>query len=85
MLKDNPQLNIMIEGHTDTVGGVEYNQKLSDRRAQSVKTFLVSKGVASSRLATRGQGKLQPIASNDTAMAVPATITPCTAFGANGT
>jgi OmpA-OmpF porin, OOP family len=68
VLKDNPQLNIMIEGHTDAVGGVEYNQKLSDRRAQSVKAFLVSKGVASSRLATKGQGKLQPIASNDTAV-----------------
>ena len=68
VLKDNPQLNIMIEGHTDAVGSVEYNQKLSDRRAQAVKAYLVSKGVAASRLATKGQGKLQPIASNDTAV-----------------
>jgi OmpA-OmpF porin, OOP family len=68
VLKDNPQLNILIEGHTDGVGSVEYNQKLSDRRAQSVKAYLVSKGVAASRLATKGQGKLQPIASNETAV-----------------
>jgi uncharacterized repeat protein (TIGR01451 family) len=68
VLKDNPQLNILIEGHTDAVGSVEYNQKLSDRRAASVKTYLVSKGVAASRLSTKGQGKLSPIASNDTAV-----------------
>src|SRR5205823_4072962 len=59
---------LKIADNTDAVGGVEYNPKLSDRRAQSVKAFLVSKGVASSRLATKGQGKLQPIASNDTAV-----------------
>jgi len=68
VLKDNPQLNIMIEGHTDGVGSVDYNQKLSDRRAHSVKEYLVSKGVAATRLATKGLGKLQPIASNDTAV-----------------
>jgi uncharacterized repeat protein (TIGR01451 family) len=68
VLKDNPKLNILIEGHTDAVGGVDYNQKLSDRRAQSVKAYLVSKGVAAGRLTTKGRGKLAPIASNDTAV-----------------
>lgn len=68
VLKDNPKLNILIEGHTDAVGGIDYNQKLSDRRAQSVKSYLVSKGVAAGRLSTKGRGKLAPIASNDTAV-----------------
>jgi len=68
VLKENRQLNILIEGHTDAVGSVEYNQKLSERRADSVKAYLTSKGVAGSRLATKGRGKLAPIASNDTAV-----------------
>ncbi len=66
VLKENPKLNILIEGHTDAVGGVDYNQKLSDKRAQSVKAYLVSRGVAAGRLSTKGRGKLAPIASNET-------------------
>ena len=68
VMGENPGLNISIEGHTDSVGGVEYNRKLSDKRAAAVKTYLVSKGVSASRLETVGRGELAPIATNDTAV-----------------
>jgi uncharacterized repeat protein (TIGR01451 family) len=66
VLRDNPQLNILIEGHTDSVGTVQYNQGLSQRRADAVKAYLVRKGISADRLATEGRGELAPIASNDT-------------------
>ncbi len=68
VLKDNPGLNILIEGHTDAVGSVGYNQKLSEKRAAAVRQYLISKGTAGARLATDGKGKLHPIASNDTSI-----------------
>lgn len=68
VLKENPQLHILIQGHTDAVGGVAYNQKLSERRADSVRRYLISKGTAPARLAIEGKGKLAPIASNDTSV-----------------
>ena len=68
VMSENPGLNISIEGHTDSVGGVDYNQKLSDKRSVSVKQYLVSKGVSVSRLETQGRGELAPIATNDTAV-----------------
>ena len=68
VMSENPGLNISIEGHTDSVGGVDYNQKLSDKRSVSVKQYLVSKGVSASRLETAGRGELAPIATNDTAV-----------------
>jgi outer membrane protein OmpA-like peptidoglycan-associated protein len=49
--------NILVEGHTDSVGGFEYNQKLSERRAQSVVDFAASTGVDSSRFTAKGYGK----------------------------
>jgi OOP family OmpA-OmpF porin len=54
----------MIVGHTDSIGSDEYNQRLSERRAQAVKQYLVSKGIAASRLSTEGQGEREPIAPN---------------------
>ncbi|PWF47977.1 OmpA family protein [Massilia glaciei] len=54
-------------GHTDSVGSDAYNQKLSLRRAEAVKAYLVSKGVDASRVYTEGKGESQPVASNDTA------------------
>jgi outer membrane protein OmpA-like peptidoglycan-associated protein len=63
-LKDNPDITVSVEGHTDSIGSDEYNQRLSERRAQAVKQYLVSKGIASSRLSTVGKGELEPIASN---------------------
>ena len=57
---------IDIYGHTDSTGSDEYNQTLSERRAISVADYLSGRGVQSARIGTRGYGKTQPIASNDT-------------------
>lgn len=64
LLKDNPDVKVRIVAHTDSIGSDEYNQRLSERRAQSVKGYLVSKGVAASRLTTEGRGEREPIADN---------------------
>ena len=53
-------------GHTDSIGSAEYNQKLSLRRAEAVKSYLVSKGVAASRIFVEGKGEAQPVADNKT-------------------
>ena len=66
ILINNPDTNINIYGYTDSKGTDEYNLSLSDRRAASVKAYLVSKGIASSRMNTMGMGEASPIASNDT-------------------
>jgi outer membrane protein OmpA-like peptidoglycan-associated protein len=60
-------LTLQIEGHTDSVGGDDFNQQLSERRADSVRDFLAEQGVAPSSITARGFGKMQPVASNDTA------------------
>jgi len=57
---------IIAVGHTDSIGTEAYNQKLSERRAASVKSYLVSKGVDPNRVYTEGKGELQPVASNKT-------------------
>lgn len=57
---------IDVYGHTDSTGSDAYNQTLSERRAQSVSAYLSSRGVQSARLATRGFGESQPVASNTT-------------------
>jgi outer membrane protein OmpA-like peptidoglycan-associated protein len=66
ILNDYPDSNILIEGDTDNTGTTEYNQKLSERRAQAVADYHMRLGVASSRISTIGLGELNPIASNDT-------------------
>ena len=58
---------IIAVGHTDSVGSVAYNQKLSVRRAEAVKAYLVSKGIEKNRVYTEGKGKSQPVADNKTA------------------
>jgi len=58
---------IIAVGHTDCIGTKEYNQKLSVRRAEAVKAYLVSKGIEKNRVYTEGKGKTQPIADNRTA------------------
>ncbi len=67
MLKEHTDLKIRIEGHTDSTGQAAHNQDLSERRAASVKTYLVSKGgVDAARLTSQGFGAIKPVASNDT-------------------
>ena len=58
---------IIAVGHTDSVGGDAYNQKLSVRRSESVKAYLVSKGIEKNRVYTEGKGEKQPVADNKTA------------------
>src|SRR5205823_2976035 len=50
VMRDNPDLRVTVEGHTDSVGSAAYNQKLSERRAEAVKRYLVREGVASNRI-----------------------------------
>jgi len=66
-LKRCPAKVIKIEGHTDSTGSDAYNMQLSDRRAASVKDYLVQHGIAASALEAQGFGESRPIASNDTA------------------
>ncbi|WP_110656157.1 OmpA family protein [Salinicola halimionae] len=66
-LMTNDKLRIRLEGHTDSVGPAAYNKELSQRRADSVKAYLVSKGFSGSNIMTMGYGEEQPVASNDTA------------------
>ncbi len=66
-LNEHDDRTVMIEGHTDSVGREESNYFLSQRRAESVKSYLVSRGVQMNRLTTVGLGQGSPVASNDTA------------------
>jgi outer membrane protein OmpA-like peptidoglycan-associated protein len=66
VLAQYPKTYIDVLGHTDSDGADAYNQGLSERRAQSVASYLSSRGVQSARIATRGYGETQPIASNMT-------------------
>jgi len=67
VLEQNPQIRkIRIEGHTDWIGSDAYNMKLSQRRAESVREYLVKKGVSPDRLIATGYGKSRPIADNNT-------------------
>lgn len=61
-----PSLHVAIEGHTDSVGGDEYNQSLSERRAESVRDYFVQQGISGASITAQGFGKTQPIAANDT-------------------
>ena len=62
----HPGLTLQIEGHTDSVGGDDFNQQLSERRADTVRDFLAEQGVPASSITAHGFGKTQPVASNDT-------------------
>jgi len=67
IFSSNPDTNIDIYGHTDSKGSASYNQKLSERRANSVVSYLIRNGISRNRLSAMGLGKDEPIASNDTA------------------
>ncbi|MGH8460415.1 MAG: OmpA family protein [Stenotrophobium sp.] len=66
-LNSYPDINVDVEGHTDYIGSDAYNMGLSERRADAVKDYLVSHGVAGKRMTPIGYGKTRPIASNETA------------------
>ena len=67
VLKEFDKTTIQIEGHTDSTGSRDYNQLLSERRASSVRDFLLNQGIAPARTRAVGYGPRYPIASNDTA------------------
>ncbi len=65
-MKNNPETNIMIVGHTDAVGSDDFNYGLSERRANAVRSYAAAQGIASNRLSTVGKGETEPIADNST-------------------
>ena len=65
ILKENPQLRVEVQGHTDDTGAAAYNMGLSERRAQALKDYLVSQGIAANRLTSRGYGEDRPRFPND--------------------
>jgi len=67
IVSGHPGLRLDVEGHTDNVGGDDYNQKLSEQRGDSVRDYLTHEGMQASSVTSRGFGKTQPVASNDTA------------------
>ena len=66
VLAENPSLKVEISGHTDNIGKVEDNLKLSTNRAQAIVAYLLSKGIAINRLTYKGYGAKQPVADNST-------------------
>jgi len=67
VLKQNPNVRVVIEGHTDNAGQKAYNQKLSENRAKAVMEYVLQKGIGAERLSFAGYGISKPIASNETA------------------
>jgi outer membrane protein OmpA-like peptidoglycan-associated protein len=67
IVSGHPGLRLDVEGYTDSVGGDEYNQRLSEQRGTSVRDYLIQQGMAGSSVTTKGFGKGEPVASNDTA------------------
>lgn len=63
-LKDNPETNVLIIGHTDNTGSDEFNNRLSERRAEAVKTFAMNQGIMNNRFQVEGKGEAEPIADN---------------------
>jgi len=67
IVSGHPGLRLDVEGYTDSVGGDDYNQKLSEDRGESVRSYLTTQGMAGGSVTSKGFGKNQPVASNDTA------------------
>lgn len=66
-LEENPDREVLVEGHTDSVGSDSYNLALSERRADAVLSFLMQNGISRQRMLSRGYGKSYPVVSNETA------------------
>ena len=67
IVSGHPGLRLDVEGYTDSVGGDDYNQRLSEQRGSAVRDYLTQSGMAPASVTTQGFGKAQPVASNDTA------------------
>ncbi len=67
IVSGHPGLRLDVEGHTDSVGGDEYNQRLSEQRGTAVRDYLTQEGMPGNSVTTKGFGEAQPVASNDTA------------------
>jgi outer membrane protein OmpA-like peptidoglycan-associated protein len=67
IISGHPGLRLAVEGYTDSVGGDDYNQKLSEDRGTAVRDYLTKEGVVGTSVTSQGFGKSQPVASNDTA------------------
>jgi len=67
IISGHPGLRLDVEGHTDNVGGDDYNQQLSEQRGSAVRDYLTQQGLQQDSVTTKGLGKTQPIATNDTA------------------
>jgi outer membrane protein OmpA-like peptidoglycan-associated protein len=67
ILSGHPGLRLQVEGYTDSVGGDDYNQLLSENRASSVRDYLTGAGIPTASVTSKGFGKTEPVASNDTA------------------
>jgi outer membrane protein OmpA-like peptidoglycan-associated protein len=67
IISGHPELRLDVEGHTDNVGGDDYNQQLSEQRGSAVRDYLTQQGMQQGSVTTKGFGKTQPMATNDTA------------------
>ena len=67
LAKQDPDSKIVVEGHTDSQGGASFNQDLSQKRAESVRQYLISRGIASDRVTAQGFGPSRAIADNGSA------------------
>ncbi|MGA7412493.1 MAG: OmpA family protein [Bryobacteraceae bacterium] len=67
IVEGHPGLRLDVEGHTDNVGGDDYNQQLSEERGSAVRDYLTAQGMQQESVTTKGFGKTQPIATNETA------------------
>jgi outer membrane protein OmpA-like peptidoglycan-associated protein len=67
IVSGHPGLSLAVEGHTDNVGGDSYNQELSEQRGSAVRDYLTHQGMRPDSVTTKGFGKTQPVASNETA------------------
>ncbi|MEN3040096.1 MAG: OmpA family protein, partial [Bacteroidia bacterium] len=66
LLRENPLWRVEVQGHTDSIGSTAYNQKLSQQRAESVREYLIQRGIAAERITARGYGATRPVGDNRT-------------------
>lgn len=66
LLKESADWRVLIEGHTDNIGGESFNRTLSEKRAAAVRNYLTATGIEAARLSSAGLGLSRPVANNDT-------------------